>query len=313
MPEGIIKQTTKAFVMNMADGEGVFRQVEVHGVKLTYDATGAITGGIITNVRYNTVLDDGKTVQVVDQTLWAALNVEAGALVDIFQNTFWNHIKVVTERFALLDGLHGGVLRSHFTTKDAILNGTDKGEGIQGSFRNDTIDGRDGDDRLMGRAGNDSLNGGDGNDRMLGGLGDDVLTDSAGKTNTFSAGQGDDSMFGGLGNDQMSGDIGSDLLFGHGGQDVASGGRGADRFVFDTKEAGTLRIYDFTLADDVLVNLRAATAKEAFTDFMDHATQVGRNVEYRDGEQTVVLLRAHLNQLLLENFAGGDVVPELLL
>jgi Ca2+-binding RTX toxin-like protein len=314
MPEGITKQTAKIFVMWMPDGENTYRQVIVQGTKLTYDAdTGMITGGVITSLRYNFVTDDGKTVQVTQSFSWGGLNMDAASLAEAFGTTMWNHIKVVTERFGVLDTLHEGVLRGHYDGKDAWMLGTDKANRLQGTGLSEAIDGRDGNDTLYGRHGDDTLTGGDGDDRLLGGTGNDVLTDTAGKTNAFSGGAGDDRIMGGAGNDQMSGDIGNDTFIGNGGLDSASGGRGTDTFVFDMKAEGTLRIYDFTIADDLLINAQAANAKEAYVNFMDHATQVGRNVEYHDGGQTVVLMKVRLDQIQIENFAGSETPPDLLM
>ncbi len=312
MPEGIIKQTTQLFVMQMADGAGTFRQVTVQGTKLAYDpVTGMITGGLVSSLRYDIVLDDGKTRHVTDSHGWADLNLDARVLAEAFGTTYWNHVKVVTERFAILDGFTN-VIRSFFNDDKSVLDGTDLGERLQGSIRSDIIDGHGGDDLLRGQAGDDTIIGGDGNDRMLGGIGNDVLTDLAGKRNVFSGGAGDDQMTGGDGNDQMSGDAGRDVLFGNGGDDSVSGGAGADSFVFDIKVQGTLRINDFAYADDLLTNLQVTNAKEAYVNFIEHAMQVGRNVEYHDGNQTVILMHTRLDKLVVENFAGFDILPQLL-
>jgi RTX calcium-binding nonapeptide repeat (4 copies) len=313
MPEGVTKQTANIFVMQMPDGTGTFRQVTVHGHKLSYDpATGMITGGLVSSLRYDIILDDGKTRYVSDSHTWGGLNTDARLMAEAFGSTYWNHVKVVTERFATLDSFTN-VVRSFFTPDKAAIDGTDLAERLQGSFRAEAIDGRAGDDLLMGLGGNDSLNGGDGDDRLRGGAGDDTLTDTAGKRNIFSGGAGDDRMVGGAGNDQMSGDAGNDMFTGNGGFDAASGGRGVDTFVFDSKADGTLRIYDFSVTDDLLAHAQIADAKEAYVNFISNAVQVGRNVEYHDGNQTVVLMRLQLDKLVVENFVGTTVAPDILI
>jgi hypothetical protein len=313
MPEGVTKQTTQLFVMQMADGAGVFRQVTVQGTKLAYDpVSGMITGGLVSSLRYDIILDDGKTRHVSDSHGWSGLNLDARTLAEAFGTTSWNHVKVVTERFAILDSFTN-VVRSLVTDDKAVMDGTDLSERLQGTLRNDIIDGHAGDDLLRGQAGNDTIIGGDGDDRMLGGLGNDVLTDTSGKRNVFSGGAGDDQMTGGAGNDQMSGDTGRDMLFGNGGTDSASGGAGTDSFVFDIKVQGHLQINDFAYADDVLTNNQVANAKEAYATFMDHATQVGRNVEYHDGDMTVILMHTRLDKLVVENFAGAESMATVLL
>jgi Ca2+-binding RTX toxin-like protein len=313
MPEGVTKQTTQMFVMQMADGAGIFRQVTVQGTKLSFDpATGLVSGGLISSLRYDIITDDGKTRHVSDSHTWGGLNLDARALAEAFGTTYWSHVKVVTERFATLDTFKD-VARSFYTDDKAVMDGTDLGERLQGSVRSEVLDGHGGNDLLRGQAGDDTIIGGDGDDRMLGGIGNDVLTDTSGKRNVFSGGAGDDQMTGGASNDQMSGDVGRDMLFGNGGDDSASGGAGADSFVFDIKVQGTLRINDFAYADDVLTNLQVGNAKESYVNFLDHAAQVGRNVEYHDGDMTVILMHTRLDKLVIENFAGAESMTPVLM
>lgn len=83
-----------------------------------------------------------------------------------------------------------------------------------------TVIGTDAAETLVGHAGNDTLRGGDGNDLLLGGAGNDLL----------EGGAGDDTLVGGTGHDTLIGGDGNDTLIVD-AQDIATGGRGADRFV----------------------------------------------------------------------------------
>lgn len=112
----------------------------------------------------------------------------------------------------------------------------------EGDSGNDTKSGTNGDDLLSGVGGNDNIKGLGGDDFMMGGDGKDTLD-------------------GGTGNDELNGMAGKDLLIGGDGDDrlytsgldTATGGKGADTFVFldyteyvDIADAGRATVKDFT-------------------------------------------------------------------
>jgi hypothetical protein len=93
-----------------------------------------------------------------------------------------------------------------------VIVGTAAGETIQGTNKGDCIDGR---------GGNDTIYGGNGQDVLLGGDGDD----------TIYGGNGADYIFGGDGNDTMYGNNAGDNMDGEDGIDDLDGGNGRDTCV----------------------------------------------------------------------------------
>lgn len=159
----------------------------------------------------------------------------------------------------LLDGEDPFV--SLLSGNDTIIveAGSTTGSYIYAGGGNDVVRGGAGADRLYGEGGNDELHGNAGNDVLHGGVGHDRL-------------------FGGLGNDVLVGGPGNDLLVG--GRNVAPGsvgwvqetlvgGRGADRFVFQTvadSPAGNPDlILDFRRADGDRIDLRAIDGNQSLT------------------------------------------------
>ena len=132
--------------------------------------------------------------------------------------------------------------------RDGIVNGTDAGELIDGSYTgdagNDVVDGGDnvlstdpedadddvieaggGDDTVLAGDGDDSVTGDAGDDSIVGGEGDDTL-DGGADNDTLEGGEGDDVLDGGEGDDELNGGEGSDTVDGGAGNDVIDTGNG---------------------------------------------------------------------------------------
>ncbi len=122
------------------------------------------------------------------------------------------------------------------TDANVIIGGAGNDQ-LKGKQKDDYISGEGGDDRLLGVGGSDTIDGGTGNDVIFGGSGDDQLTGDAGEdrifgedgADTLDGGSDNDELFGGGEADQLNGGTGSDRAFGGGGDDVLNGGEGADK------------------------------------------------------------------------------------
>ena len=107
---------------------------------------------------------------------------------------------------------------------------------INGSNADETILGLEGADRMFGLGGADTLDGGTGNDVVFGGAGDDLLSGGEGNdtafgeqgNDTLNGGGGNDKLLGGEDHDDLTGEAGSDQLFGGAGHDLLNGGEDAD-------------------------------------------------------------------------------------
>ncbi|MGM0454762.1 MAG: Ig-like domain-containing protein [Cyanobacteriota bacterium] len=113
------------------------------------------------------------------------------------------------------------------------VNRIDGGSGndtVVGGIDADIITGNFGNDVLVGGSGNDLIQGGDGNDIIFGNQGDDLLDGSRGD-DTVYGGQGNDTIYGSAGNNRLKGDLGNDVLF---------SGSGADSFVLEVPDDGSV-------------------------------------------------------------------------
>ena len=141
---------------------------------------------------------------------------------------------------------------------------------LHGAAGNDTLYGGldanqlfgDGDnDQLFGGNGADQLDGGDGADRLDGEDGNDTLSGGAGN-DTLLAGKDNDSLNGGAGDDQLDMAHYTNYNTGTLGRAVASGGPGADQFLFGT--AGSYSSYNLSVAGSAYSPL---AAPDRITDF----------------------------------------------
>lgn len=302
--------TSSGFVMRVQFDERHFADVTVAGQGFKYEEkTGAIVTGIVSEITLSEGLLIGKKVQpqLVHQVSNVAMDAEK--IASIFGNTFWNDAKFVNEVFEKLTTLHDTIVTSHFSKVKAVGIGHDGDDRITGSRFADDLTGNGGDDVISGGKGNDRMDGGKGNDRLNGDSGNDLVSDLDGN-NVLSGGAGHDRIHGGVGDDTLAGGAGNDLIYGAGGRDLMMGGKGVDSFVFNAKEMGTVTIKDFG-AQDILVNLLAGDAIEAYKHFMDVAHQEGRTVVYDDGEMHLVLQNLDLKSLTEKNFDDGAKLYEL--
>ncbi|SPJ23054.1 hypothetical protein [Palleronia abyssalis] len=117
---------------------------------------------------------------------------------------------------------------------DDELRTTDDDTLIRTGSGNDTVHGGRGDDEIWGGSGDDILDARNGNDIVYGGSGNDLISASAGR-NTLKGGEGDDTIQSGYHSSTMDGGAGNDVIemdISRGADHVASGGTGADVFVF---------------------------------------------------------------------------------
>jgi len=131
-----------------------------------------------------------------------------------------------------------------------LLDGGDNSDRLEGNNGSDTLLGGNGDDALFGQLGNDSLQGGNGNDALVGGNSNDTLVGGIGNdtllgntgNDSLEGGSGNDLLLGGEGQDTLFGLIGNDTLEGQANDDIVDGGLGNDRLVgndgFDTIAGG---------------------------------------------------------------------------
>ncbi len=129
------------------------------------------------------------------------------------------------------------------------INGGGGDDVFYGDSGNDTLFGGEGNDILSGGSDWDQLSGGNGNDRVWAGNGRDKVWLGGGNDTFFDNNQtgsnGKDTVYGGLGNDTIN------LA---GGDDWASGGAGADTFVWNTAyNTGADLISDFEDGTDILL------------------------------------------------------------
>lgn len=153
-----------------------------YGTDLTYDASGALSGGIVT--RWEVLWGPNETFWTLD-----ALSAPAQGFMDLVAS--------------------GQATNSLLAGDDSLAGGRDK----------DTMAGGTGADTLAGGAGADRLSGDDGDDVLWGNTGDDTLSGDFGN-DQLRGGQGNDSLSGGPGNDFISGDRGSDTESGGPGADI---------------------------------------------------------------------------------------------
>ncbi len=116
---------------------------------------------------------------------------------------------------------------------DSGVNRIDGGSGndtIIGGVDPDIITGNAGNDIIAGGGGDDRIQGGDGNDLVFGNQGNDVLDASRGN-DTLYGGQGNDTLYGSAGTNRLKGDLGNDILF---------SGSGADSFVLEVPDDGSV-------------------------------------------------------------------------
>ncbi len=212
-------------------------------------------------------------------SLLQARPVSGGSLVTVMELKGVTPAQLIAANFVggydPRGGTAGITLRG---TEDAdTLNGQGLDDSLYGLGGNDTLAGMAGDDMLDGGSGDDALSDLGGSNRLFGGIGNDELSVSSTGTNLLEGGDGNDRLYAGDGNDTMRGGAGDDLLVvsalkqgaahtvvvaGDDGRDElvfayessdsvtirASGGAGADLFVFQRAYAG-ITITGFGNAD----------------------------------------------------------------
>ncbi len=233
------------------------------------------------------------------------------------------------------DFMYGGTGRD-------VLRTTGGDDFLFGQADDDKLIGGTGIDHLFGGTGRDTLDGGANANVLAGGQGDDLyLVQTTRDTVREFAGGGVDTVLttqrtmslatmanvenlsfqgsptardsdfrgtgnglanwlsGGTGDDTLSAGAGRDTLTGWAGNDMLSGGADADRFVF-CGNGGDDRITDFGAGDVLVLRNHAGVATVA--DAFDHARQVGQDVLFDFGVDTVLLQGVRLADLV------GDIL-----
>lgn len=152
---------------------------------------------------------------------------------------------------------YGNNTTLNLLTYSYVLNGTSAGEGLVGTYLNDTINGGDGNDSLTGLGGNDTLNGGNGDDYLDGGAGADTLNGGDGN-DILDGGDGTDTMIGGNGNDTY-------YLYAHGNVVTELSGGGIDLVYSNTSYSLTANVENLTLLGWTDINATGNTSANTLT------------------------------------------------
>lgn len=312
MPASVSKMTSTTFVMRLALTERSVIDVTLRGTGFTYDSrTGAILGGEVQDIVLTAQEKPGLFWNVTEVRQLNGVNATAETLAEMFGTRFWNEARLMVDGFDKIAELHDGIADSYFSKTRNVTNTTEYSDVITGYKYADNIDGGAGDDELHGDAGNDRLYGGRGDDALFGDTGADLLFDRSGD-NDLDGGAGNDVLRSGNGVDHLTGGSGRDILYSGGGRDWVSGGTSADSFVFSSKDSGKATFADFT-EEDVLVNLSAGSAEEAYRMFMEGAVQDGRNVIVHQDTMVLVLKNTRLSSIDADDFADAGTVTGALL
>ena len=199
------------------------------------------------------------------------------------------------------------------------IEGSDRGDLIFGSFR---------DDKIAGNGGNDLIFGLFGNDKISGGIGDDVAFGGAGH-DTVEGGDGEDYLFGGADNDRVVGNKGNDKMFGgHGddllvwnngdGSDLMDGGVGYDQVQvnFNTDlvndDLQNKDVAEFSVTDKGVqfarIELNDQVERGLFQ--LDIRNTEALETNFGDGDDTAVITETVLDEIKLD-LDGGDGVDTL--
>lgn len=309
MPVTLPKPTATTFIGRVTVDAKTTVEITITGSGLTYDPTGAILSGDVYDISIGRFKASGTVLTQLDTSCASGINMTAARLAEMFGTISWNDPKLIFSAYDKLAQLHQGVSNSYFSAQKSYTEGSAFSDELLGSKFNDRMSGNGGDDDLYGGVGNDSVFGGAGDDQMWGDAGNDLLIDTEGNNGLYG-GLGADKLRGGAGADQINGGAGRDFIDAGGGGDTVWGGTEGDAFIFNVKASGSVKIADFSVRDDQLINLSYGSAKEAYKDFLEHAHQEGRHVVYDEGELHLVLRYVKLDQLTLNNFAEPGVALE---
>ncbi|MGD9917685.1 MAG: calcium-binding protein [Paenirhodobacter sp.] len=222
----------------------------------TFQITQAVTGtGHVTITDFETGLDtlDLGTATVAGFAAGAGgieLTLGSGDGITLAGLSLWDGVQMFGAELAA-----GAVIG---TAGEDRIFGTAGDDVTTGGEGDDLLTGEAGNDILIGGAGNDTLGGNQGNDTLDGGAGDDVIYGHKGN-NLLLGGDGSDYISSGDQSSTIEGGTGDDVIelrMKAGGDHVASGGEGADEFVFsylDARKQGDVTITDFEIGTDSLV------------------------------------------------------------
>ncbi|MFL5296305.1 MAG: calcium-binding protein [Phenylobacterium sp.] len=257
-------------------------QMSITGVGLTYDSTGAFSGGIVTGVEVTSpnghfVLAGAHT----DATILAQAHRTNDANLSISNLLSGDDVITVHGSVPGADAsftgmgfggddlmIGGGALSTLFggdgndtvqggSAASSYLRGEAGDDSISGGVGFDDINGNMGDDTAHGNGGDDWVVGGKDNDMLFGDAGGDIVWGNLGN-DTLDGGDGNDQVRGGQGDDVLNGGAGNDFVSGDRGNDTITGGSGADIF-HGSQDAGIDRVLDFHLSEGDRVMLDPGT------------------------------------------------------
>ncbi len=183
-------------------------------------------------------LNPGGTARILGGTNAAGEPITAEAAD--FTRDNYNFLKFTFEAFKQINGSERG--NTLFgSSKQEDITGLGGNDYIFGRGGKDLISGGNGSDKLFGDNGNDEISGETGNDLISGGNGSDKIEGGDGKDRVYggsegdqiTGGEGDDTVYGQSGNDLISGNDGRDQIYGGNGVDRIAGGNDNDRLYGD--------------------------------------------------------------------------------
>jgi Ca2+-binding RTX toxin-like protein len=264
---------------------GAVADLNLIGMGLTYNADEQITGGLVTNIRFDNAVFhlslDTRNLSAASFSQWVA----ADATQVAFQTTLAANDSLTGDTGAdLLRGYDGDDTLKGMGGQDSLFGGAgndfiyaERPEvgGIQLGVGPSFLRGEDGDDHIFGganfddangNAGNDTVSTGAGDDWAVGGKDNDSLSGEAGGdvvwgnlgNDTQNGGDGNDQVRGGQGDDTITGGAGDDYVSGDRGNDTIAGGAGADLF-HGSQDAGIDRAVDFHISEGDRVFLDPGT------------------------------------------------------
>ncbi|HEX4708874.1 hypothetical protein [Phenylobacterium sp.] len=258
-------------------------QMSISGAGLTYDGSGALSGGTVTGVEVTSpnghfVLagahTDGSVLGQAYHTNDANLSISSllsgDDLITVRSTTLpasdtsftgmgfgGNDLLVGGGSLSTLFGGDGNDTVQAGSAASSYLRGDSGDDSLSGGAGFDDINGNMGNDTAHGNAGDDWVVGGKDNDMLFGDAGGDVVWGNLGN-DTLDGGDGNDQVRGGQGDDSVSGGAGDDYVSGDRGNDTITGGAGADLF-HGSQDAGIDRVLDFHLSEGDRVMLDPGT------------------------------------------------------
>ena len=280
LSDAVVTRTPTLEHLTFAGGTA---QMSITGVGLTYDSSGALSGGTVTGVEVTSpnghfVLagahTDGSILGQAYHTNDANLSISSllsgDDVITVRSTTLpatdtsftgmgfgGNDLLVGGGSLSTLFGGDGNDTVQAGSAASSYLRGDSGDDSLSGGAGFDDINGNMGNDTAHGNAGDDWVVGGKDNDMLFGDAGSDIVWGNLGN-DTLDGGDGNDQVRGGQGDDSVSGGAGDDYVSGDRGNDTITGGPGADLF-HTSQDAGIDKVLDFNLSEGDRVMLDPGT------------------------------------------------------